>query len=44
MTLFHLSGLSVDVPGRRVLDDITLDLPAGRATALIGHLFGVATA
>lgn len=37
MTLFHLSGLSVDVPGRRVLDDITLDLPAGRATALIGH-------
>ena len=37
MTLFHLSGLSVDVPGRRLLDDITLDLPAGRATALIGH-------
>ena len=30
MTLFHLSGLSVDVPGRRLLDDITLDLPGGR--------------
>ena len=26
MTLFHLSGLSVDVPSRRLLDDITLDL------------------
>ncbi|MGR3197449.1 MAG: ABC transporter ATP-binding protein [Paracoccus sp. (in: a-proteobacteria)] len=37
MTLFHLSGLSVDVPGRRLLDDITLDLPAGHTTALIGH-------
>lgn len=37
MTLFHLSGLAVEIPGRRLLDDITLDLPAGRATALIGH-------
>ncbi|MFN3526233.1 MAG: ABC transporter ATP-binding protein [Paracoccus sp. (in: a-proteobacteria)] len=37
MTLFHLSNLSADVPGRRLLEDITLDLPAGKVTALIGH-------
>lgn len=37
MTLFHLSGLTADVPGRRLLDGITLDLPAGKVTALIGH-------
>ncbi|WBU53944.1 ABC transporter ATP-binding protein [Paracoccus sp. SCSIO 75233] len=37
MTLFSLQNLSVDVPGRRLLDGITLDLPAGQAIALIGH-------
>lgn len=37
MTLFSLRNLSVDVPGRRLLHDISLDLPAGQVTALIGH-------
>ncbi|TJZ89841.1 ATP-binding cassette domain-containing protein [Paracoccus gahaiensis] len=37
MTLFSLRNLSVDVPGRRLLDDISLDLPQGRMIALIGH-------
>ncbi|AUH66492.1 ABC transporter ATP-binding protein [Paracoccus zhejiangensis] len=37
MTLFSLRNLAVDVPGRRLLDEITLDLPAGQAVALIGH-------
>ncbi|TGN68198.1 ATP-binding cassette domain-containing protein [Paracoccus liaowanqingii] len=37
MTLFALRNLSVDVPGRRLLDNISLDLPAGRMIALIGH-------
>lgn len=37
MTLFAIENLSVDVPGRRLLDGITLDLPAGRVIALIGH-------
>lgn len=37
MTLFSIRNLSVDVPGRRLLDAITLNLPAGRVIALIGH-------
>ncbi|MFC0201213.1 ABC transporter ATP-binding protein [Paracoccus rhizosphaerae] len=37
MTLFQIRNLSVEVPGRRLLDDLTLDLPAGRVIALIGH-------
>ncbi|WP_136637117.1 ABC transporter ATP-binding protein [Pseudooceanicola onchidii] len=37
MTLFSTQALSVDVPGRRLLHDITLDLPAGQVIALIGH-------
>lgn len=37
MTLFTIENLSVSVPGRRLLDDITLTLPAGQMIALIGH-------
>lgn len=37
MTLFSIEGLSVHVPGRQLLTDITLDLPAGQMIALIGH-------
>lgn len=35
--LFQIRDLTVAVPGRRLLDGLTLDLPAGRVTALIGH-------
>lgn len=35
--LFRIEGLCVDVPGRRLLHDLTLDLPGGRTIALIGH-------
>lgn len=36
--LFQLAGVSVDVPGgRRILNDISLTLPQGRMTALLGH-------
>ena len=35
MTLFRIANLSVDVPGRRLLDGVTLDLPAGRMIALM---------
>lgn len=37
MTLFRIETLSVDVPGRRLLDSITLDMHAGQMIALIGH-------
>lgn len=37
MTLFAIRDLSVEVPNRRLLDGISLDLPAGQAIALIGH-------
>lgn len=37
MTLFAIENLSVDVPGRRLLDGITLNLPEGQVIALIGH-------
>ncbi|WP_295045726.1 ATP-binding cassette domain-containing protein [uncultured Paracoccus sp.] len=37
MTLFSIRGLTVDVPGRRLLHGLTLDLPAGQMIALIGH-------
>lgn len=36
-TLFDIRGLSVDVPGRRLLNGIDLQLPAGQVIALIGH-------
>lgn len=35
--LFDIRNLNVDVPGRRLLDDLTLQLPAGVSIALIGH-------
>lgn len=35
--LFSLSGLCVDVPGRRLIHDLALDLPPGQVIALIGH-------
>ena len=35
--LFHIEDLSVDVPGRRLLDKITLNLPTGQVIGLIGH-------
>ncbi|MDS9469142.1 ATP-binding cassette domain-containing protein [Paracoccus sp. MBLB3053] len=35
--LFTISELSVDVPGRRLLDNLSLDLPQGQVVALIGH-------
>ncbi len=35
--LFRIANLCVDVPGRRLLHDLTLDLPQGRMIALIGH-------
>lgn len=37
MNLFRIRNLSAEVPGRRLLDDLSLDLPAGRVIALIGH-------
>lgn len=37
MTLFSIKNLSVDVPGRRLIDDISLDIPKGKVTGLIGH-------
>ncbi|MDH2326576.1 ATP-binding cassette domain-containing protein [Cereibacter sp. SYSU M97828] len=37
MSLFSLDRLTVDVPGRRLLDGLTLDVPKGRLVALIGH-------
>ncbi|MTH77132.1 ABC transporter ATP-binding protein [Paracoccus aestuariivivens] len=35
--LFTISGLCVDVPGRRLLDGLDLTLPRGQVVALIGH-------
>ncbi|MCQ0971124.1 ATP-binding cassette domain-containing protein [Paracoccus sp. TK19116] len=37
MSLFAIRNLSVDVPGRRLLHDLTMELPPRRVTALIGH-------
>lgn len=37
MSLFSIAGLTVDVPGRRLLHGLTLALPTGRMIALIGH-------
>ncbi|WP_062115444.1 ABC transporter ATP-binding protein [Aureimonas sp. AU40] len=34
---FSLKGVAFDVPGRRLLEDISLDLPAGRVVGLVGH-------
>lgn len=36
-TLFEIKNLAVDVPGRRLLNEISLNLPAGKMIALIGH-------
>lgn len=37
MNLFEIKNLNVDVPGRRLLDNITLQIPSGQVVALIGH-------
>lgn len=37
MTLFSIKNLTVEVPGRKLIDNLTLDLPAGQVIALIGH-------
>lgn len=37
MNLFSLTDMTVDVPGRRLLDGLTLDVPKGQLVALIGH-------
>lgn len=37
MTLFETRSLVVEVPGRRLLDGLSLLVPEGRMTALIGH-------
>ncbi|ETX13416.1 iron-hydroxamate transporter ATP-binding protein [Roseivivax halodurans JCM 10272] len=36
-TLFSINDLCVDVPGRRLLEGVTLDLPRNRVIGLIGH-------
>ncbi len=35
--LFDLDAVTADVPGRRLLDSLTLRLPTGQVTGLIGH-------
>ncbi|WBU65695.1 ATP-binding cassette domain-containing protein [Paracoccus aerodenitrificans] len=35
--VFRIDGLSVEVPGRQLLDGLWLDLPAGQVIGLIGH-------
>ncbi|MGR3795365.1 ABC transporter ATP-binding protein [Vannielia sp. SX4] len=37
MTLFDIQDLTVDVPGRRLLEGISLAVPQGKVTGLIGH-------
>jgi len=37
VALFTISGLCVDMPGRRLLEDLDLALPRGQLVALIGH-------
>lgn len=37
MTLFSLRGVCRDVPGRRLVDQLDLDIPEGVVTALIGR-------
>lgn len=37
MTLFSLSDVSFDVPGRRLIDGLSLDIAAGSVTALVGR-------
>ena len=37
MTLFSLNEVTLDVPGRRLIDGLTLDIAEGAVTALIGR-------
>lgn len=37
MTLFTLSGVTCDVPGRRLIEGLDLTIRAGMVTALIGR-------
>jgi iron-chelate-transporting ATPase len=36
-TLFTLTDVSLDVPGRRLIDSLSLDIAAGAVTALVGR-------
>ncbi|WP_106746449.1 ABC transporter ATP-binding protein [Yoonia maritima] len=36
-TLYDIQNLSFTVPGRTLLDDVKLSVPAGKVTGLIGH-------
>ncbi len=37
MTLLHIEGLTVSFGGVRVVDDVTLDVPAGKTVGLVGE-------
>lgn len=37
MTVFSLSDVTYDVPGRRLVDGLSLDISAGKVTALLGR-------
>nr|WP_084625765.1 ATP-binding cassette domain-containing protein [Loktanella sp. S4079] len=36
-SLYHIENLKFTVPGRTLLDDVQLSIPAGKVTGLIGH-------
>ena len=34
---FRVENIRLDIGGRKILDDVTLDFPGGEITALVGH-------